>query len=133
MALTKYNIKKTKQSIKHRSGWEKQPSIAAVDAKWSFAVKKRAGFKCEHCGKHTGLNSHHIFSRSNRATRWHVPNGICLCVACHTFSSKFSAHKTPTEFTEWLKEHLGEDAYGSLRLRARNSEKRKLSEIVKEI
>ncbi len=78
-----------------------------LDNKWAEAIKFRAGFKCEYCGKRENLNSHHIFTRSRKATRWELNNGCCLCVGCHTFSSKFSAHKTPIEFTHWLEKTRG--------------------------
>jgi hypothetical protein len=78
-----------------------------LDNKWAEAIKVRAGFRCEYCGKRENLNSHHIFTRSRKATRWELNNGICLCVGCHTFSSKFSAHKTPIEFTHWLEKTKG--------------------------
>jgi hypothetical protein len=44
-------------------------------------------------------------------------------VSHHTFSSKFSAHKTPTEFTEWLIGHRGRDFFDGLRLRANTTSK----------
>lgn len=44
---------------------------------------------------------------------------MCLCSGHHTLSSTFSAHKTPIEFTEWLKEYLGEEKYDELRAEAR--------------
>jgi len=78
-----------------------------LDNKWAEAIKVRAGFRCEYCGKRENLNSHHIFTRSRKATRWELNNGCCLCVGCHTFSSKFSAHKTPIEFTHWLEKTKG--------------------------
>lgn len=89
-----------------------------LDDAWSLLVKLRAGSSCEVCRKTSPLNSHHIYSRSKKSTRWDVFNGVCLCVGCHTFSSKFSAHKTPTEFTEWLKEKKGQDYMDRLRLKA---------------
>lgn len=88
------------------------------DGLWALAVKARAGHKCEFCGRPDTLNSHHVFSRSKSSTRHDVDNGVCLCVAHHTFSSGFSAHKTPVEFIEWLKERRGEAWYLRLRLRA---------------
>jgi hypothetical protein len=78
-----------------------------LDNKWAEAIKVRAGFRCEYCGKRENLNSHHIFTRSRKATRWELNNGCCLCVGCHIFSSKFSAHKTPIEFTHWLEKTKG--------------------------
>ena len=94
-----------------------------LDEAWSMAVKKKAGFKCEHCHKRSPLNSHHIFSRSKRSVRWDVMNGICLCVGCHTFSSKFSAHKTPTEFTNWLYRYKGQEYMDLLTLKANSISK----------
>lgn len=90
------------------------------DAKWAIKVKEQAGFKCEYCGKTETLNSHHIFSRSNRSVRWDVDNGVCLCVAHHTFSSAFSAHKSPIEFIIWLQEKRGQEWYDNLRRKARS-------------
>ena len=80
-----------------------------LDKAWSLLVKLRANMKCEipNCNKPT-LNSHHIYSRSKRSTRWDVHNGICLCVGHHTFRSDFSAHKTPIEFTQWLYKYKGQ-------------------------
>jgi hypothetical protein len=74
------------------------------------------------------LNSHHIYSRSNRSTRWDLENGVCLCVGHHTFSTKFSAHKTPTEFTEWLYKEKGEPFMNELRVKAHAIAKLKLFE-----
>ena len=45
-----------------------------LDDAWSELVKLEAGYKCEYCGKNTTLNSHHIFSRSNRSVRWDERN-----------------------------------------------------------
>ena len=64
------------------------------------------------------LNSHHIFSRINFATRWDINNGVCLCVSHHIFG-KLSAHKAPIEFVEWLKEKRGEKWYNTLRQNAK--------------
>lgn len=89
------------------------------DKKWSLEIKERDGFKCLYCGKEDYLNSHHIFSRSNYAVRWDMDNGITLCSGCHTMSSKFSAHKTPLEFVEFIRELWGEEWYERLRKKAR--------------
>lgn len=76
------------------------PLEKKVDKLWSECIRKV--WKCEYCFKKEYLNAHHIFSRSNKSVRWEISNWICLCSGCHTFSSKFSAHQTPTEFTRWL-------------------------------
>lgn len=94
-----------------------------LDQVWSELVKLEAGYKCEYCGKETTLNSHHIFSRSNRSVRWDPANGVCLCVSHHTFNSKFSAHKTPTEFTFWLIEEYGQTFIDDLTIKANSTKK----------
>ncbi|MEI6865550.1 hypothetical protein [Flavicella sp.] len=50
-------------------------------------------------------------------------NGICLCVGHHTFSTKFSAHATPIEFTEWLTKTKGQDFIDTLRFKANATSK----------
>ncbi len=90
-----------------------------LDKLWSILVKHKAGFKCEYCGsREKRLNSHHIYTRANRSTRWDLTNGVCLCVGHHTFSTKFSAHGTPVEFTEWLYKEKGEVFMNDLRVKA---------------
>lgn len=89
------------------------------DKNWAYLVKELAGNKCEYCGKTEHLNSHHIFSRSNHLLRWDITNGICLCAGHHVFSTEFSAHKSPAEFIEWVKEYRGLEWYEELRKRAK--------------
>jgi len=73
-----------------------------ADKLWSEAVKINYNYECQYCWKKEYLNSHHLYTRSRRATRWDIENGICLCSWCHTLSSNFSAHQTPLEFFERL-------------------------------
>ena len=91
-----------------------------LDNLWREAIHKRADYKCEYCGKKSTLNAHHIFSRSNYFLRWNLDNGIALCVAHHIFGN-FSAHKSPIEFVEWLKEKRGVEWYENLRQGARKT------------
>jgi len=79
-----------------------------LDEAWSLAVKKRAGYKCEVCGKTDILNSHHIVGRRNRRVRWDVRDGVCLCVKHHKFGIE-SAHEDPLWFREWLEDKRWED------------------------
>lgn len=88
-----------------------------LDKLWAEKVKDLADFKCEYCGKETYLNSHHIFSRSNKSVRWYLPNGICLCSGHHVLTN-FSAHKAPMEFSEWIKEYRGDKWFQELRKKA---------------
>jgi 5-methylcytosine-specific restriction endonuclease McrA len=54
------------------------------------AVLKRAGYRCENCGKHGGvLYADHVVERADGGAT-HPANGRCLCARCHT-------HKTNRE------------------------------------
>lgn len=88
-----------------------------LDAAWSKLVKLKSGNKCAVCGSVKALNSHHIYSRAKMSLRWSTENGICLCVG-HHIGVKFSAHKTPTEFTEWLNEKFGPEFMDGLKYMA---------------
>jgi hypothetical protein len=103
--------------------------IKKLDDLWSRLVKLSANNKCEYCGKTNNLNSHHVYSRSNRTMRWLVDNGICLCVAHHTLSN-FSAHKSPIDFIEYMKTLRGETWYNELKVKAKGQViKQQFSEI----
>lgn len=104
--------------MKQRKGVDKK-----LDDAWSLLVKLKANNQCEYCGKRSPLNSHHIYSRSKKSTRWDVKNGICLCVGHHTFSSSFSAHKTPLEFIRWLDNYKGKDYMDRLMIKANTTSK----------
>lgn len=93
----------------------KKSNIKKLDKSWSEKVREYG--MCEKCHKLSPLNAHHFYSRSVRSVRWDTDNGFCLCVGCHTFSSKFSAHKTPAEFVEWAIERRGKKWYDSLKKR----------------
>jgi hypothetical protein len=116
----------------------KQNSMSAIEKKldkaWSERIRSIG--KCEYCGSTEHLNAHHIFSRANKATRYDLENGICLCSLHHTFSHTFSAHKTPVEFTRWLDQYKGRDFVDKLSEKAKNIKKWSvddLKELLKEI
>jgi hypothetical protein len=113
-----------KKARKKKDKWTKARGITTkkLDILWSKLVRQRDK-KCMYCQSTEYLNAHHIFSRSNLSTRWDLANGICLCSGCHTFSSKFSAHKTGTEFTYWLESIKGREFLDKLRLKAHSTEK----------
>ena len=73
-----------------------------LDKLWSEATKAFYGRKCEVCGSTNNLNSHHVFRRTVRILRWDYRNAIVLCANHHMFDNKFSAHATPTLFTDWI-------------------------------
>ena len=81
-----------------------------LDDAWSLLVKLKVGRRCEYCGTTTKkIESHHIFGRSNKSTRWDVNNGVSLCFGHHVGYSTFSAHKTPLDFFRWLYKYKGND------------------------
>lgn len=101
--------KKTKSSIDKR-----------LDTAWSKLVKLKSGNKCAVCSSEKALNSHHIYSRAKMSLRWATENGICLCVN-HHIGVKFSAHKTPVDFNDWMNEKFGNDFMDGLKLMAHTS------------
>ena len=88
-----------------------------LDTLWSELVKLRAGHKCEVCKITRTLNSHHVYSRAKKSVRWQVENGYCLCVN-HHIGVKFSAHKTPNDFSEWSKKDRGQAWFDLLQAKA---------------
>ncbi len=86
---------------------------------WSQLVKIRAGYKCEYSAdKHTPkLNSHHIYGKRIKSTRYDPDNGICLCVGHHK-GYKMSPHLSPSAFTDWLKEYRGQEWHDNLMRKA---------------
>ena len=101
-----------------------------LDVAWSKLVKLRANMKCEMTGctfKPT-LNSHHIFSRANKSTRWDVENGISLCVSHHLWNKKISAHAAGIAFTYWLEEYKGSDFIDALSFKAHSTKKWTIAE-----
>tara|TARA_R100001530_G_scaffold123757_2_gene91792 strand:+ start:3813 stop:4175 length:363 start_codon:yes stop_codon:yes gene_type:complete len=93
----------------------KRTLIRKLDDVWAKKIREYG--MCEYCHKLKPLNAHHFYSRSVRVVRWDIDNGFCLCVGCHVFSSKFSAHKTPAEFVDWAIEKRGIDWYEDLKER----------------
>jgi len=106
-----------------------------ADRLWKRVVKEIAQWKCERCGKTKNqcqLHSHHFFGRTNRATRWDIRNGFCLCASCHKLS-KHSAHENPHEFRDWAISLRGENWYEALRLQCHSVWDRNIELILTEL
>lgn len=93
-----------------------------LDTLWSELVKLKAGKQCEVCKITRNLNSHHVYSRAMRSVRWETTNGYCLCVN-HHIGVKFSAHKTPNDFSEWSKQDRGQVWFDLLQVKAHATSK----------
>ena len=84
---------------------KKQPSITTLHRQWSLAVRTRANFTCEICGRVKGkdckkLDAHHVLSKERYPEyRFDLQAGVCLCFRCH----KRLAHLDAIEFAEWLR------------------------------
>ena len=104
---SEYQEKLANKKAKKRTKTPRKKLEAELDILWSEKVKENARYTCEKCGAtDKQLNSHHIFSRAHRSTRFLLENGICLCVGCHTFGNE-SAHLDPNSFRKWLESYRG--------------------------
>ena len=102
-----------------------------LDALWAKAVKLIG--RCELCGKVTTLEAHHIQRRDNRATRWDLMNGVCLCREHHTANNVVCAHGTNARsvemFKQWLLEYKGEEYIQDLTARSNSISKFSISDL----
>ena len=101
-AMNKYSI--TEDGGKSMAITKQQKK--KLDSLWSTRIRSKG--RCEVCGKDGYLNAHHIVGRRNRALRWDLRNGVCLCPGCHTFKTE-SAHQDLIWFNDWLKNNKAED------------------------
>jgi 5-methylcytosine-specific restriction endonuclease McrA len=102
--VVKEKVKVKKEKIKKKRAESVSTLTKTADKLWSELIKIQGGNKCAYCGTTEYLNSHHLFTRSRRATRWDLENWITLCSGHHTLSSEFSAHQTSLEFFLWIEE-----------------------------
>ena len=122
------NLKDWKSKKKKKRKNERQKIKDELDKLFSIIIRDKG--KCERCGKTSPLNTAHIFSRRNLATRWDKDNVLCLCVGCH-----FWAHQNPIEFVEWINKLRGVSWYNKLREKANKVKKwtiPELKELLKE-
>ncbi len=116
-------MKKKEIALINKQHKTKTQLAKICDKLWAEAVKIVAHNKCEYCGKTDYLNAHHVYSRSNRSTRWDISNGACLCSGHHSLLSTFSAHKTPYEFIQFMIKQRGEAWLTTLQMRANSTHK----------
>lgn len=52
---------------------------------WSQEVRKRAGYKCEVCGRSAErMFADHVVELKDGGDPYELNNGMCVCGACHT-------------------------------------------------
>ena len=105
--------KNGKNSTKRTRKPKKRSLRTKADTLFSKYIRGRDK-KCQRCGKTTQLQAAHIYSRSILSTRYDYDNALTLCAGCHLYW----AHKNPIDFTEFVREYLGEERYNSLKERA---------------
>lgn len=106
---TKAKLKAQRLAAKARkqAGVERRKAKRAIKsvprkalAEWSRQA--RAVGKCAVCGDTEHLNAHHILPKERYKTLKLDPmNAVCLCPSCHKYD-KYSAHRNPIWFAEWL-------------------------------
>ena len=107
-----------KKITKRKKKTPRQKHIERLDREWSLEVRKRC--KCELCGREGDIGSfdaHHIKKRGNMATRWYIPNGVCLCKGCHRFKVHMDTF-TVAELIYKLQKKRGPEWYPELAERA---------------
>lgn len=76
---------------------------------WKRVVKKRAGGRCEACGRKDRLNAAHIESYElNKNLRYDLKNGVALCPTHHKWG-KGSFHKSLCFALTFMIDHRKED------------------------
>ena len=95
--------------------------IDPLDTLFSKFIRMRAMQRvhgCEKClaGKtdYKQLQCAHYKGRRKKSTRWDEDNCSGLCFGCHQYFEE-----NHDEFTEWLKQRLGEEEFDLLNSRAR--------------
>lgn len=87
-----------------------------ADRLFSRIVRSRGA--CERCGSREHLQCAHIISRRYLAVRWTEGNAVCLCRGCHMWGTHH-----PLEWERWVREHIGNGIYLSLRAYAISGER----------
>ena len=90
--------------------------VNKLDAVFSKLIRLRDGYTCQVCKRYYtdgfGLQCSHFYSRRHQATRYDPDNACAKCFACHQ-----RLGSNPLEFTEWVRDYLGEGRYEMLKER----------------
>jgi hypothetical protein len=91
-----------------------KPFIKKADALFSLFIRTRDG-QCVSCGRKTGLQNSHFWSRKRFSTRYDEENCDTLCMGCHKW--KWEGEKQG-EYRDYMLKKLGVRRYNALRTRA---------------
>lgn len=87
----------------------KQQLEADCDKLWSQCIIARDG-TCRGTNSSDRLSAHHIRSRTHRATRWDLDNGLCLSWKVH-----FLQKANPERFQDLIINIIGDEKYQTLK------------------
>jgi hypothetical protein len=96
-----------------------------ADTAFSNFIRERDDFTCQRCrkfypeGRRQGLHCSHFFSRRHQATRFYSGNAAAHCFSCHQYLGG-----NPIEFSEWINDHIGDEAFAELRAKKEKIKKR---------
>lgn len=89
-----------------------------------FSKIIRSSGACERCGSDRYLQTSHIISRQYSVTRCDLKNAQNLCSACHFYFTHW-----PKEFSRWITESIGVEAYEELKAKALTLKKMDWNEV----
>ena len=74
-----------------------------ADREFSLFIRNRDG-ECVYCHSKEHLQCSHLFPREELATRWSKWNALTLCARHHKMDRKWSFHRNPVRFFDWLEQ-----------------------------
>ena len=89
-----------------------------ADTAFSNFIREKNNWTCQKCKKYypeghrQGLHCSHFFSRRHQSTRYYSKNATAHCFSCHQHLGG-----NPIEFSEWIRQHLGDADYEALIVR----------------
>lgn len=105
--------------------------INRADKLFSDHIRKKAGYRCQKCGKLcrikgvwiASLQASHYWTRNHWNVRYDERNVIPLCDPCHRRMGEYKRNEDG-EYDLWMKERLGEDGYKRLKIDANTTARR---------
>ncbi|MFH0896929.1 MAG: hypothetical protein V1850_02625 [Candidatus Bathyarchaeota archaeon] len=89
---------------------KKQVWTKKLDDLFRKVIQTRDDSTCQVCGKKSGCQVSHFFSRRRLSVRWDTRNACLMCVHCHLYWF----HRDIGSASKWLHIYLGEKNYQNL-------------------
>ena len=122
------------KQLKRKTGLKRKKNWLALkerdtDKDFSLHIRTRDNWTCQNpkCRKefsnnHQGLHCSHYWGRSHENTRFDPKNCIALCSYCHVH--RWGHGEGRDEYTDYMKQWLGEKEYEDLKIRKEFYKKR---------